>query len=695
MSIQPILWGWSVPNTLPKVLQFINQYRVSHNSLDSADWRISNFNTDIWECVFGTEKMAIDFNKRLYDGSQLTDVKNRELLNSLKNYLCIQTHPAITGSTTLSAATQQMKIAIALHVIDYFILNGQQYQLANHGFNLVSADDVLMFIETLSAHKAIKASIYQPVEEIASFLSTVQVSNEELETARQSYPDLFEVDETVDGYLLPAKQLATSRVWLKLNNCYELSSAESDFKYRVKRSKLLGVVLGNRVLSQLKFDGLILDGLDFHPKEKFDRELQGVPVNNADDDERASSEYVTSYIAALKSMAVARQQGISLIPDQSLAALGNTEFLQNGRTKERSRFTTLPFEVANTLFSHAIEFYLEYGDALVDYYLELAKDGTDIRAIAVPVPKKLQELGIHTWRPTAAKKDEFFSQLRDGTSLHSMFEVLYGATAILVNTLMARRLSETLDLTPASIVEDAGWYFLAFNLRKANVGGFRERALRPLPTIGADALKTLVRLATGLKEMGYSTQSTLFQFPLNSWNSNPPYFGTVPMQSGDMAQCLNRFCDYYETPTDEDGRRYYVRIHQLRRNFAMLFFWQGSFGGIEALRYFFGHKKPSMTYHYVTEAVKGKALRRVKATVAKELIRADHAATKSLANLICQRYNLTLDDLHILPETDVVNYVEDLLATGEAEIEPEFINGPNGEEYRVIYRVTNTQNHRA
>ncbi len=97
-----------------------------------------------------------------------------------------------------------------------------------------------------------------------------------------------------------------------------------------------------------------------------------------------------------------------------------------------------------------------------------------------------------------------------------------------------------------------------------------------------------------------------------------------------------------------------------------------------------------MTYRYVTEALPGKVLRRIKATVAKAMIKADHSATEELAQLICTRYALTLNDLHILPERDVVDYIEDLLASGEAEVEPEFIEGPHGDEYRILYKVINT-----
>ncbi|SFJ69396.1 hypothetical protein SAMN04488082_105204 [Desulfomicrobium apsheronum] len=69
------------------------------------------------------------------------------------------------------------------------------------------------------------------------------------------------------------------------------------------------------------------------------------------------------------------------------------------------------------------------------------------------------------------------------------------------------------------------------------------------------------------------------------------------------------------------------------------------------------------------------------------MIKANHEATEGFAKLICDRYGITLNQLHILPEQDVVNYVEDLIASGDAVVEPEFIEGPNGEEYRIIYRI--------
>lgn len=679
-------------NPLPKELDFINKFRVTNHALEHATWRDNAFEADIWECTFGPEKTYIDFRKVLNDGSLLTTPKNSVLLGSIKRFLCLQTHPLITGSATVNLKTARLRVAVAVQTVDYFLLHGAQLCIGTKGFGMVTADDVMMFIDTLTSHRSIKTSIYEPMERIVSFLETIDVSPADLAATQETWPDLFELDDAKEDWILPEDQLIKARAWLKLHDCYPptgKASGTTEFKYRVGRRKLLRLTIGDRVLSDLKFDGLMLDGLDVAPSRRFHQELLAVPVNNLDEDERASSEFIASYIGALKSMRVARQHGVELISDHALAALDEATMLRKEQTKERARFTTLPFEVANTIFGKAIEFYLEYGVEIVDYYLALAATRADIRDLPLPVPDKLKKLGITHWRASADTREEFFNQLRSGRNLYNMLEVLYGAVAILVNTLMARRVSELQGLTQESIVEDAGWYFLAFDLRKANVLEHRQRALRPIPYIGAEALQLLAKLATTLRRLGYKSNGYLFDFPFSAWHSNPPFYGT---SQSDLRRCFDRFCDYYQTPTDDQGRRYYVRAHQLRRNFAMLFFWQGAFGGIEVLRYFLGHKSPSMTYRYVTEALPGKALRRVKATVANAMIKADHSATEGLAQLICTRYGLTLNELHILPERDVVNYVEDLLTSGEAEVEPEFLEGPHGEEYRVLYRVINTPN---
>nr|CUV28171.1 protein of unknown function [Ralstonia solanacearum] len=669
---------------LPKELWFISQFRRSYGNFEEAPWRENGFEEDVWHCKFGEVRMDIDFRVVLDDGSLLTAPSNRGLLDAFKRFLCLQSHPARTGGRAASAKTTRQRIALTLHVLDYFLLRAESFELSRRGLAFVTADDVTKLVETLTSKHRIKDAIYEPKKRIVQFLRNVRVSYADIFETKRNHPELFSLSHKREGCSMSVQQLRVARTWLHRNGYYYAQKKVTDFSYRVVRTTLLETIIGHRVLSGLKFDGLTLEDFDVSPVQRFQREKEAVPVSNADEDERAGAEFVSAYVSVLESMRVARKNGIPLLTEEALAALDESEELRQHRTKDKGRFTTLPFEVANSILSHAIEFYYEYGTELVEYYLALAKTADDIRTLPIDVPPKLKKLGIEAWRTTASTSEQFFIELRRGNNLLNMLEVLYGAILIIVNTLMARRKSELERLTRKSIVDSPAGYFLAFDLGKANVGEHRSHVLRPLPDIAAEALQLLGRLTAEVGELGYQSSPYLFAAPYSAWHQYPPYYGTV---EPDFERYFDRFCDYFQVATDEKGRRFYVRSHLLRRNFAMLFIWHGSFGGIEVLRYFLGQIRPSHTYRYITESIPGKALRRIHATVANDLIRANHTATQDLADFLCQRYGITLDDLHILPERDVIAHVEELLESGEAEVEPEFFDGPNGEQYRFVYKV--------
>ena len=674
-----------MPSLIPKELSFIDSFRIGKNSIENASWLLSQFSDDFWICEFGKSRKLVDFRLLIDDGSLLTHPKNCELLVSIKKFLCLQTHPLTTGAVVVATKTALLRVSVALHVVDYFLLRSAQFEISNHGFQLVTANEIISLVDKITKDRNIKTQIYDPKNFILQYLGQVQVAQCDMESMRFDYPDLFEIDSSDELALCP-EQTLVARVWLMKNGYYVQGSNGSniDYRRRVSRTRLLDQLIGPRVLTKLRFLELSLPGLDIMPSRWYAQELIAVPVSNLEEDERPSSGYVAMYLGAIRSMGIARKHGVNLISDSALAGLNAGDLLVKERAKESARFTTLPFKIANQLLSGAIAFYLEYGEQIVDYYLALAQDGRHPRTLAVPVPAKLQKLGILKWRSMADTPDQFFYELRHAENLHNMIEVLWGAIAVIVNSLMARRLSELKDLTADSIVEKQGMFFLAFDQRKENVVEQRKRSLRPMPALAAEALTLLSQFSRKLAHLGYQNEEKLFEMPLSAWSGSLPYYGTC---QPDFARCFNRFCDYIETGLDELGRRYYVRTHQLRRNFAMIFFWKGSHGGVEVLRYFLGHSKPAQTYRYVTEAVSGKILRRVKASIATDLIKVDNTATAALAKLICDRYSLNLNDLHILPDRDVVYYVEDLMASGEAEIEPEFFNGPDGEDYRILYQI--------
>lgn len=673
-------------NPLPDELSFINEYQLETASSNRAKWLTNAFEDDVWQCRFGKSVISIDFRITLADGSLLTHRANAQFLVVIKRYLCAQTHASVVGVAVLADRTGKALLQRAVHVVDHFLLNGSFVSTSHCAFRQLEKNDIHHFIATISAGRSIKKNIYEPERRIADFVRTVKVTAEDTALAKARVPGLFDTASCSLPEGISEKQIQVCRVWLYVNGFFTPGSHNAIYKYKLSAARLFKYIIGKQVLSNPRFGSLELDYLSFEPRETFLRELKAAPVMPGSDDERASSEHVQSYIQALNIMGLNITADLSLVSDDALTALDEKEVLKHGRLKPKGRFATLPFEVANLSLRRAIEFYLAYGKDLVNYYLMLAEQNWQGELLP-DVPAPLQKLGVRRFKNDKHLANDFFAELRNGTSLFQMLQVLLRAIIVLVNTLMARREAELRGLTMGSIVKEGPYFSLSFDLGKVNIGEVRETVLRPLPALGAQALGLLATLGERLKSLGYESAPNLFQRVKLATKAEGMRYGTTSGEGEWLRLCLDRFCDYVQIPTDENGCRYYIRPHQLRRNFAMLFFWQGSFGGIGVLRYFLGHQKPSMTYRYVTETMKGSVLRRVKAKVAAELIKTDSSATESLAEFICERHRITLDDLHVLPEADVIAYIEDLLSSREAEIEPEFVDGPNGEEYKILYKV--------
>src|SRR5690606_28950972 len=95
----------------------------------------------------------------------------------------------------------------------------------------------------------------------------------------------------------------------------------------------------------------------------------------------------------------------------------------------------------------------------------------------------------------------------------------------------------------------------------------------------------------------------LFSYPLQ-------LAGFDLSQASKKALCgsLDYFCDWAQMPCDADGCRYYLRQHQLRRFFAMVFFYGTGYGGLETLRWSWGHTDERRVWRYIRESVRGAVL---------------------------------------------------------------------------------------
>ena len=99
-----------------------------------------------------------------------------------------------------------------------------------------------------------------------------------------------------------------------------------------------------------------------------------------------------------------------------------------------------------------------------------------------------------------------------------------------------------------------------------------------------------------------------------------------------------------------------------------------------------GHTNVSHVWHYITETIGGDVLRGAKSQyVAESLHRNGTEDFKELGDLIQSRYGT--DDFTLLDTEELEDYVAELLEEGDIEIEPEFFQGPKGEDFKVVVKI--------
>jgi hypothetical protein len=431
------------------------------------------------------------------------------------------------------------------------------------------------------------------------------------------------------------------------------------------------------------------------PVERYTREFEPVPVKNNDTDmldERTFESYVAA-IRRLKSVS----RGKWSIPVHALDVLDQSGIRLALTLKKTGRFRTLPQQLVMTALRNAIEFSIEYGDYLIEGYLNLAARANQAgescatyshrRSIQDCLPQKLWELGVKQWSIDPHQKRQvknyvrargkaYFVALRANIGLWELLRVLYGAAHIGVGTLGARRAGEHSDLIAGECLDRTNTR-LVFRNRKSGIMDCRELEARPIPPVAVKMIQQLERISGGLKAAGLIEGRTpLFCYP----RQNKIAMISDP-DSMRLDSSIDLFCDYFETARNRDGLRYYFRQHQLRRFFAMLFYWGGTFGGAEALRWFLAQTDARHLYRYVTENTPGEVLVAIKANFAGEQVRSGDASARALADLLSVKFGT--GDFLVLAAEELDEYIEELLISKTLTVEPIFFDTPSGQMYRI------------
>lgn len=703
---------------LPNELDFLEDI-FNDNAVDrfrSAAWLKSDFDDNVWIYNFDFKvDKVLNWNVFLSNGSALTDSINGELLLSLKYWILVSTDRTILApvpgyNPMPSMSTMSRDFRAVLRMIDYFLINDRKYQLDRFSFSAIDKDDLTALLDKIYSNKNSSESMFNWSNRVSEYLKKL-ISNTDISVIDDfinKHPDFKNVDEEVlkDCLLgLTRNEIINARVVMFLNDIStnKVGTGYNNFNFEgvvgLNTKKLSNILYENSIyiknLNKPSFKSL---NINFNNEIQSIREFLPVSVTTKES-ELLSNINLLEYQRGLRKLQVLNIMNLPSPSEETLSFLKNyVPSLEN----KKGRFKTLPYELVMKSLRDAIEFHIEYGDLLIDAYCSVVSFAYDNKMkltsitsdqLSKIIPLKLIDFGVsrigltcinsgsNHLKSRGARTSSYYLKLRQNKGLIDLVNVYYGAVKVVVGVITARRDGELLDLN-ASFCLDNTEEWLVFSKRKSSklMMGARNIEARPVDPLAVSMIKNLIRLQENLINFGFIDN----YYPLFS---APKLNGSLGLNKGNRFSdsYMDLFCDYFETATNSKGERYYLRQHQLRRFFALLFFYSSQVGGVETLQWMLGHTDPEHLWHYITESITGDVLRGAKAQFVAESLHKGAKDYSNLCDFVLEKFNTT--EFSIIDVDELEEYIGTLIEEGKATIEPEFFNENDTKKMQIITKV--------
>jgi hypothetical protein len=690
-------------------MAFLAHYEALHlDEVHSASFLRSTFDDDCWTLQFGhSNPFTLDFRIALSDTLTLAQCDQGQLVKLFKMWICSADHGGTSRGVFASSRSKRARVTLTVKLIDYCLLNWQALGLEQNGLRLFNANDMRTLLSELARAHRTTTSIYQWPRRLYAFL-LAQIEQTPATVIAQTlsqYPFLSEpvwhLDsddelEFIDQQLVELggftpQNMIRLRAALWHHGLYKRNGT-TDFRWGLNTDKIITALYANKTLGRIKCPSPKC--LSLLPMERRYREYPAAPIRH---------QHRTLNIAKIAGFMHVLQGLNSLSADSPSAPLSplpevsGASLIDQFNSSRSGRYISAPVKAVLASMRHAIEFYLVYGQAILSSYFELAlaahRVGESILAfssrqsIAPYLSSTLDDLHVHQWclNNTQDKfsilrisRRDFFAGYRRAPGLWELLRILYGAIGLVLGVLQARRSSELQQAMADTCLTADLQSFVTVN-RKTGLMDINQSITRPIPQVVSQMLVSLQSFQTSLIEAGLLHKPAVIL-------SYPSIFGPLRQLSHvAMNESMDYFCDFFETPRDAEGRRYYFRQHQLRRFFAQIFFWHHDSDSLDVLRWMLGHSDTEMIYHYISDTTPGEVLRQVKSEWGAHMLRQAAPQTDDLKRFLQHKY--AVKDFTLLSEEALDTYIEHSLAHRDVTIEPHFIHDDVGTTYKIMVTV--------
>lgn len=689
------------------VSDYIKEYQ---SSFGQPSWLKSDINENLWLINLGSAELTINFDIEFHSSSgaleKLIAPKHIKLLNVFKCWLLIQSSPLHTGFQSITNDTLSKKLRNILYLIDYIILNSEVLSLEKH-FLLWKKDTVFTILARLFDKESISRGIYETEERLNIYIdqNIGKYSQVELQESFNKLSVIFNLDK--QSSLFKDQKLRLQLGFFHQEKAFDMK--ESNFRYGklslpYLREKLYkNTLYGYRVHLPLLENYSVGNGSSYNRASEYaqhplNKRLE-IGISKSYFSVIRQSFFTLSDINKFSNLVCLNTAKVnsSIFKDISLNALMDKPAKQIGRTITIGAGEVLP-QIRN-----AFEFIYEYGDVIlkaVEDILSVSREEiqkTSLKSFSnlgfkKHLSKEVIWLGVEVIGYDSSVENRYQKQ-RENKDLFFLFNVLQGSLQLILGATMARRMGELVDLDPYDAITPKNInpkkhpkqdFNLIFDNRKSGVayGGevLREQLSRPiLNSIAAIVYKwqcfnmRLKRIGVldHIKELGLFTSLSSNSLAVKEGNSES------------FVNNLDAFCDYFETRIyiDENDvtRRLYIRQHQLRRFFAMVFYWAYGYEASETLRYFMAHTNIEHLEQYIAEETSGEVLRGVQAERLIDGIRnKDINQISELEVILKNKFGLNSIEFRTYEEIqeDIEDEIIELEAVHEHVIAQRYVNYP-------------------
>jgi len=445
--------------------------------------------------------------------------------------------------------------------------------------------------------------------------------------------------------------------------------------------------------------------------------LHTTPLIKQSREDNYNAHSVQTHLGTWKNILKLHQSLPQAIPDsREIDVSSLRSMVRSG--KDNAHTPWVPLKTALAYTREALRWVAEYEDPLIDFYINAVVEfqtqrwfsyqensvGSDMKLAALRdkwvkenCPPELAHLNIRSWTSWFSKNQPRpFEALRSKPGLNDAMQVLMGAIAVLIGITKPIRLSELLRLRRECVkFVDGDGFWIEQLLGKANVGHAHLDIARPIPSITARAIQGLKKLADNMSrltcEQDELANRTLFFLPGFVRDAS---LGAGLTAVTDLSRFLNRFCDYVALPPDKYGRRWYIRVHEMRKSFLITFFWCYRFASLDAARWIAGHTTVEQIYAYIEANFPGDELPALEAEYAAEQLWDFHGGepgepnnVAALYRSVCQHFGVK--EINLVPEAELTEWLRIAFKKGLYRVVPYSVKASDGSQDVVIaFRIS-------